>query len=294
MADFDPDESFAELLAQYDAILASGHPDGIEETTPDAGPDQEIRQRVDQAKDCLRFLEKVWPRSQADVIKPPRSVGRFQIIKELGRGGFGVVYLARDEKLSRLVALKLQRPEAIVSPPLRSRFIQEARAAGSLRHANVATVYEVGEAGVRIWIASEYCDGGSLANWLSAVHPTASAHSVAVFMSALADALEYSHQQGVLHRDLKPSNVLLQRTTDLGTSNADDLSNYVPKLIDFGLAKTDEGSGQDTRTGALIGTPAYMAPEQANGRSDLLVAATDVYGLGLLPYELQTGRPAIV
>lgn len=287
----DSEESFASRLAEFDATLASGQIDAIEAAsgTEDLG---ELADRLEPAKECLLLLESIWPRGQAEVTQPPETIGRFRILSELGRGGFGVVYLARDDKLCRTVALKVQRPEAIVSPPLRSRFLHEAQAAGKLRHPNVATVYEVGQAGIRIWLATEYCDGGSLAAWLSAAHPVPSAKSVATFVCTLADALQYSHTQGVLHRDLKPSNVLLQRTSNLGSGDADDLSNYVPKLIDFGLAKSEEALQQETRTGALLGTPAYMAPEQANSQRDLIGPATDVYGLGVLLYELLTGQRA--
>lgn len=291
MVNTDPDDDFARHLSRLDAILASGSHDSHLEL-PIGLSDPATRQRLDHAKECLQLLESVWPRSQDDITQPPESVGRFRIVQELGVGGFGVVYLARDEKLARFVALKLQRPEAVVSPSLRKRFVAEARAAGRLRHANIATVYEVGEAGVHIWLATEYCDGGSLADWLCAGHPTTSMQCAATFVATLAFALEYSHQRGVLHRDIKPSNILLQRATASACDNAESLTGYVPKIIDFGLAKNDEEPSQVTRSGALIGTPAYMSPEQANGRIDQVGPRTDVYGLGLILYELLTGRPA--
>ena len=246
-------------------------------------------ERLEKAKACLARLERIWPRPRSPDAEVPESIGRFRVLRELGRGGFGIVYLARDERLGREVALKVQRPEALISPSLRERFVREAKAAARLEHPNIAGMFEVGEAGFRIWIASEYANGGSLAQWLRGQPSPASPHTVAAFMVSLAEALGCAHRQGVLHRDLKPSNVLLQKNAGV-ESDGHALSEFTPKLIDFGLAKLDEASRHETRSGALIGTPSYMAPEQAAGKVRQIGPATDVYGLGTICFELLTGR----
>jgi serine/threonine protein kinase/WD40 repeat protein len=264
--------------------------------------------RLESAKACLLRLERIWPHGKPLDDELPHTIDRFEVISELGRGGFGIVYLARDAKMGRLVALKVQRPETLLSASLRQRFVREARAAARLSHPHIAGVYEVGEAGLRVWIASEYVADGSLSSWLRDCQEPVAPKAAARLLSDLADALTCAHRLGVLHRDLKPSNVLLQRSAESerapgtddsprstsgsapGTSAA-ELCAFAPKLIDFGLAKLDEGTRHETRTGALIGTPPYMAPEQAAGQTQQIGPATDVYGLGTILYELVTGRP---
>ncbi len=208
----------------------------------------------------------------------------------MGRGGFGVVYLAHDDKLDRTVALKVQRPEAIISSRLRQRFLHEAKAAARLRHPHIAGVYEVGKAAMQIWISTEYCDGDSLAVWLT-TRPVVAPRSAAAFMACLADALGYSHQEGVFHRDIKPSNILLHKVRAGDSNGPAALADYVPKLIDFGLAKILDSEPSETKEGALVGTPAYMAPEQASGQRTQIGPATDVYALGAVLYEILVGEP---
>ena len=287
----DPDDEFAVRLAAYDVELAAGLVPSADDasTLREVGP--ELAVRLDKAQRCLDMLEEVWPRSKPDERAMPATVGRFRILRELGRGGFGIVYLARDEKLGREIALKVQRPEAILSPELRQRFLREAKTAARLRHPNIAAVHEVGEAGLRIWIASEYCEGRSLAEWLRECSGRISPAAAAAFLAPLARALEYSHRQGVLHRDLKPSNVLLEPRDSGGDKAAHELARFTPKLIDFGLAKVVEGEQQETRSGMLVGTPGYMAPEQAGGRASQVGPAADVYSAGVILYELLAGAP---
>ncbi len=220
-------------------------------------------------------------------------IGDFEIRRELGRGGYGVVFLAHDPRLGRWVALKVPRPEALVTPELRRRFLREAQAAGGLDHPNLVAVHEVGEDGPLCYIASSYCEGPTLAAWLAAQHDAVPCREAAHAIAGLADGVDYAHRRGVLHRDIKPSNVLLDGR--LSESAACDplsapLSDFNPRLTDFGLAKLLERDDGETRSGMLLGTPAYMAPEQATGRLREVCAATDVYGLGVLLYELLTAQ----
>ena len=289
--EFDPDDDFVSLLAVYDERLAAGDAFvGELEFPSDKLPDGFI-ERFQRARNCVHLLELAWPRSQPNELGTPNTVGRFQIIRELGRGGFGIVYLAFDDKLERPIALKVQRPEAIISPELRKRFINEGRTTASLRHPNIAAVHEVGEAGLRIWSANEYCDAGSLGSWLPSVDRKRTFQKVAEVMVKLADAIGYAHKNGVLHRDLKPANVLLQRTRCIDEASDDEEPNLEPKLIDFGFSKVQDGKSSETRAGAILGTPSYMAPEQAAGQLDRIGPTTDVYGLGAILYELLTGCP---
>ncbi|MFO0915096.1 MAG: protein kinase [Pirellulales bacterium] len=226
------------------------------------------------------------------------QIGRFIVQRELGMGGHGIVFLAFDSLLQRQVALKLARPETVASADLRVRFIAEARAVARLSHTNIVSVYDVGELGPICYIASEYCPGPSLARWLSERADNAttgpsgrgmSARPAAELISAVADAVAHAHARGILHRDIKPSNVLL--FPDEQKSPDQEAVTYVPKLIDFGLARIIESDVDRTRTGVLVGTPSYMAPEQAAGRTHEISALTDVYGLGAILYEVLSGQP---
>jgi tetratricopeptide (TPR) repeat protein len=200
----------------------------------------------------------------------------YEILEELGRGGAGVVYKARQERLNRLVALKVIRDGVCDDPGAAARFRAEAEAAARFQHPNLVQVYEVGEHEGVAYLALEYAAGGSLQAKLAATpqDPRESARLV----GALAGALHYAHQRGIVHRDLKPANVVL---TEDG----------VPKVTDFGLAKLLEHDNGPTRTGDLLGTPSYMSPEQARSDPAGVTPATDVYALGAILYELLVGRP---
>jgi serine/threonine-protein kinase len=205
----------------------------------------------------------------------PRIEG-YDVEAVVGRGGMGIVYRARHRRLNRPVALKMILAGAYASPQDRARFQREAEAVAALRHPNVVQVYDSGEAGGRPYFTMEFVEGGTLAEKLART-PLA-ARPAADLVAALAGAVHAAHASGVVHRDLKPANVLL--TAD-GT----------PKVTDFGLARYVEGGPELTLSGTRVGTPSYMAPEQALGRSRAIGPATDVYALGAILYELLTGRP---
>jgi serine/threonine-protein kinase len=198
------------------------------------------------------------------------------IIRLIGSGGLGAVYLARDEELDRSVAIKLNRAGSWLGPEGRARFKREAMAVARLQHPNIASIHDVGEEGGFSYTVLEYVDGGDLGQKLrdGPFPPEAAAR----LMAALARAVDYAHSLGILHRDLKPSNILL--TLD-GT----------PKIGDFGLAKLmGEREAGITSPGTFMGTPSYMAPEQTRGELRSIGRATDIYALGTILYELLAGR----
>jgi serine/threonine-protein kinase len=206
---------------------------------------------------------------------PAGPIPGYQVLEELGRGGMGIVYKARQLSLDRLVALKMILPEAPAGDAEIARFRSEAQTVACLQHPNVVQIYEVGELDGRPFLSLEYVDGGTLAQKAGRPWPVRQAAQV---VEALARGVHAAHRRGVVHRDLKPSNILL--TSD-GT----------PKVTDFGIAKRLAGGLGHTRAGAILGTPCYMAPEQAIGRTDEIGPHTDVWALGAILYELLTGRP---
>ena len=211
---------------------------------------------------------------------PGRVIGAvdipgYEIQAELGRGGMGVVYKARQAALGRSVALKVVLAGVHASPQDLQRFQIEARAVARLQHPNIVQVFDIGSHQNLPYLSLEFCDGQSLAHRLDGTPWPAS--NAAQLVETLARAIHTAHEQSIVHRDLKPANVLLT-------------SQGIPKITDFGLAKQlDAGQGQ-TETGTIMGTPSYMAPEQADGRKEISAAA-DIYALGAILYELLTGRP---
>ena len=210
------------------------------------------------------------------------TLGDYDLLEELGAGGMGRVYKARQRSLGRLVALKVIRAGRPATDAERMRFRTEAEAAARLDHPNIVPVYEVGEHDGHPYIAGRYVEGGSLSRCLDQFrdNPRASAVLVAV----LARAVHHAHQRGVLHRDLKPGNVLLEWRG--GHAEAP-----VPHVADFGLARLLDEDSTLTRSGDLVGTPSYMAPEQASGGAAAITTSTDIHGLGAILYALLTGRP---
>ena len=204
-----------------------------------------------------------------------RQVGQYEILEEIDRGGMGIVYKARQRGLNRIVAIKLIRSDD-ASDSERARFRAEAESAAKLQHPNIVQIHEVGEEDGCEFLSMEYIEGGSLEKRLA--RERLSIGDSARLMATLAKAIHYAHEQGIVHRDLKPGNILL--------------SGDVPKIADFGLAKRMlVGSDAQTQTGAVLGTPCYMSPEQAEGKTRDIAPPTDVYALGAILYELLVGRP---
>ncbi|HEY2893540.1 MAG TPA: serine/threonine-protein kinase, partial [Pirellulales bacterium] len=224
------------------------------------------------------------------------KIGRFEIIEELGRGAHGIVFLAWDPAARRQVALKTPHPDVLFTPELRARFIREGVAAARLAHTNIISVLEVDQSGPVCYIVSSFCEGKALAAFLMERAESPPLEVAAQWTAELADAVEHAHRHGILHRDLKPANVILEPAPGClahdedpsGTPRKNNDQALVPKLTDFGLAKLIDSQDMRSRTGVLLGTPAYMAPEQVDSRLGAIGPPTDVYGLGAILYELLT------
>jgi tetratricopeptide (TPR) repeat protein len=206
---------------------------------------------------------------------PRSSIAHFELIQVVGNGAFGTVYKARDQRLDRIVALKVPRFGQIAGPDDSNRFFREARSAAQLRHPSIVRVHEVGDHQGIPYLVSDFVEGMTLANWLESRSPTI--REAAALVAEVAEALEEAHKLGVIHRDVKPSNILL------------DASGR-PHITDFGLAKRDAGEITMTLEGQVLGTPAYMSPEQARGEGHRVDGRSDIYSLGVILYELITGE----
>jgi serine/threonine-protein kinase len=220
------------------------------------------------------------------------SVPGYELLTILGRGGMGVVYKARQKGLNRLVALKMILAGGHAGAQQIARFRAEAEAVARLRHPNIVQIHEIGEADGHPFFCLEYVDGGTLATALHGMPQPAD--QSAALVRVLARAVEAAHHSNLVHRDLKPANILLQ-TDDHGGEKDEaflpPLSSFVPKITDFGLAKQLDTDSGHTQSGSILGTPSYMAPEQAAGHAHAVGTAADVYALGAILYEMLTGRP---
>ncbi|HEV3261496.1 MAG TPA: protein kinase, partial [Gemmataceae bacterium] len=203
-----------------------------------------------------------------------RRVGKFELLDVVGMGSFGTVYRARDTELDRVVAIKVPRTGSLGgSSGAADRFLREARSVAQLRHPSIVPVYEAGQHEGVPYLVCEFVQGVTLSDRLSGERFVASA--AADLVAAVADALQYAHEHGVVHRDVKPSNIMLDEDGR-------------PHVMDFGLAKRDAGEVTVTLEGQVLGTPAYMSPEQARGEGHTVDGRSDVYSLGVILYQLLT------
>jgi eukaryotic-like serine/threonine-protein kinase len=200
--------------------------------------------------------------------------GRYEIVKELGKGGMGVVYQAHDPQIDRPVALKVLRVDRVVNEEFVSRFFKEAKFIGRLSHPNIVTVYDVGRDHGTIYIAMEYLQGHPL-NEVIRSEPLGVEKTLDI-AAQISNALGYAHDKGIVHRDIKPSNIILTHEGDV-------------KLTDFGIARAeDQNAAQQTQTGVILGTPFYMSPEQVMGKR--VDGRSDLFSLGVILYELIVGQ----
>ena len=282
---------------QVDLLIA----DFLHEATAGKEPNREaLLARHPELADELRsfFADHDRMRTLAQPLQPPtiglngavapgttvRYFGDYEVLEEIARGGMGVVYRARQVSLNRLVALKMILAGQLAAPSDIQRFHAEAEAAANLDHPNIVPIYEVGDYQGQHYFSMKLIEGGSLAETLAGRAGAGAGkeqqRQAARLLATVARAVHHAHQHGVIHRDLKPANVLLDGQGQ-------------PHVSDFGLARRVRAEGGPTVTGSIVGTPAYMAPEQARADKGLTTVA-DVYSLGAILYELLTGQAAFV
>jgi serine/threonine-protein kinase len=266
-------ERVLDLLAEWEEMRQEGRTLCAEELCPDDLPMQEeLRRHIHRRQKIQTLLEPAEQPPQAPVPEVPG----YDVLGVIGHGGMGIVYQARHRKLNRVVALKMILAAHGASAGDLARFRAEAEAVAALQHPNIVQVYEAGESAGQPFLALEFVPGGSLAQHLRGA-PVSSGRAAEIVLT-LARAVQHAHERGVVHRDIKPANVLLGPDGTL-------------KVTDFGLAKRLDASLAHTPTGAVLGTPSYMAPEQALGNARAAGPPADVYSLGAILYELLTGRP---
>ncbi|MBC8106400.1 MAG: serine/threonine protein kinase, partial [Anaerolineae bacterium] len=279
----DQEQRIQQLLEQM--LESTCAPDAVCADDPELLP--KVRERWRQLQGIEAGLDELFPGSGPAIARDKESPARrganllpdipgYDVLAVLGKGGMGIVYRARHRQLNRIVAVKMLLAGEFASAVELTRFMREAKAVAALQNPNIVQVHDVGDVRGRPFFTMEFVAGGSLAD--RNLGTPRAPRAAAELIRAIATAAHAAHAAGIVHRDLKPANILL--TTD-GS----------PKISDFGLARQLEGDDAITLSGARIGTPSYMAPEQAIGNTRAIGPATDVYALGAILYELLTGRP---
>ena len=260
------------------------------EVSPPPSPTSSGRIRGSWADGLVRSIGRSAPHRDAvelgtrrfEFLGPPRAEGElgwlahYRVRRLIGEGGIGLVFLAEDTHLARPVAIKVIRPEQANAPEVRGRFIREAQATAAIKHDHIVTIYQVGRDHDVLFLAMEYLQGISLQEWLERGRkpPT---DLVLRIGREIASGLAAAHRVGLIHRDVKPANLWLESPSGR------------VKILDFGMARSERRDTQITHAGTVMGTPAYMAPEQARG--EVAGAASDLFSLGCILYRLCTGRP---
>jgi len=276
----------------------------------DSSEEDSIANRIDRVmgsmdSDPFKDIENTLSNRPTGPLSIKDKIGKYRLVRFLGAGSFGMVYHARDEELERDVAIKLPRLEVLVNQEKLERFFHEALIAAKLDHPGIVRVYEAQLRDAEPYIASALCKGPTLAGWLADPNfKDVAWQEIVLLIAEVADAVDYAHRQSVFHRDIKPANILLEprATTDETTPRTDVVAKdampekfplqWFPKLTDFGMAKLVDLRSIDTRSSLMLGTPAYMAPEQLSGDGVAveISAASDMYSLGTVLYESLTGQ----
>jgi tRNA A-37 threonylcarbamoyl transferase component Bud32/uncharacterized membrane protein len=287
------DQQLAQLLTELSEQARQGHRpdfDAVAAQHPDLAAElRELWGAVLLAEEWTRSEQPLPARSSSDGLPRPerplrageigKIFGDYELLEEIGRGGMGMVYKAHQRSLNRIVALKMILRGELATLEDRTRFRSEAQAAAQLDHPNIVPVYDAGEHEGQAYFSMRLVEGQTLASLLARgpLRP----RDAARYLAVLSRAVQYAHEHGILHRDLKPSNILIDQ-------------NYEPHITDFGLAKRVSGeaaTSDRTAVGLIVGTPAYMAPEQVSNRRGMPSPLSDVYSLGIILYEMLTGRP---